>query len=262
MNILELNKKEFKKFTGKKSVIGLSELGKPILCFCVEKSEYPKIMVQATMHAREYITAYLTLKLLKDFDKKGKQGSVYFIPIVNPDGLKIALNDNPLHKANGKNVDLNTNFDARWGTGENNITKPASENYIGKAPFSEKESKALRDFTFKIKPDFTISYHSKGEEIYYEFFQEQERKQNDLLLAQKIADTTDYKIVSTPNSAGGYKDWCIEKLKIPSITIEVGSDNLTHPIKRKSLRKIYKRNKDVIFVAIKHFMEKKCKKNL
>ena len=262
MNILELNKKEFKNFKGKKLVIGFSHFSKPILCYCVEKSEYPKIIVQASIHAREYITSYLTLKLIKDFEKNGRYGSIYFIPIVNPDGVKKALKENPLYKANGRKVDLNVNFDARWGRGKCNITCPASENYIGESPFSENESKALRDFTLKIKPDFTISYHSKGEEIYYEFFQEKERLKRDFALANKIAKTTGYKIVPTPFSAGGYKDWCIEKLKIPSITIEVGSDNLTHPIKKQKLRPIYRKNKNVLKVAIEHFLENKCKKNL
>ncbi len=262
MNILELNNKSYKIFKGKKLVVGLSEFSKPILCYCVEKSDYPKIIVQASIHAREYITAYLTLKLIKDFERKGKFGTVYFIPIVNPDGVKIALNKNPLYKANGRKVDLNTNFDARWGTGKSNITNPASENYIGKEPFSESESRALRDFTLKVKPNFTISYHSKGEEIYYEFFQGQEELEKDFCLARKIAKLTSYKIVSTPYSAGGYKDWCIEKLKIPSITIEVGNDKLTHPIKKGKLSNIYKKNKKVLIVAIKHFLENQCKNNL
>ena len=174
----------------------------------------------------------------------------------------MALKESPLYKANGRTVDLNVNFDAHWGTGKSNTISPSSENYIGKSPFSENESRALRDFTLKIKPDFTISYHSKGEEIYYEFFQEKERLKNDFCLAKKIAKTTGYKIVSTPFSAGGYKDWCIEKLKIPSITIEVGGDNLTHPIKKKNLRSIYIKNKNVVEVAIEHFLEKQCNKNL
>ena len=257
MNILELNNKYYKNFGGKKLVIGFSHFSKPILCYCTIKSEYPKIIVQSSIHAREYITAYLTLKLIKDFEKSGKKGTVYFIPIVNPDGVKKVLRDSPLYKANGRKVDLNTNFDARWGTGESNTLYPASENYIGKAPFSENESKALRDFTLKVKPDFTISYHSKGEEIYYEFFQDEKRLKRDFCLAQKIVNTTGYKIVSTPYSAGGYKDWCIEKLKIPALTIEVGNDKLKHPIKKQKLNPIYKQNKNVIKTAIQHFLENK-----
>ena len=262
MNILQLNNKQYQKFGGKKLVIGFSHSAKPILCYCVKKSEYPKIIVQASIHAREYITAYLTLELIKDFERSGNNGTVYFIPIVNPDGVKKALTDMPLYKANGRKVDLNTNFDARWGTGKSNAFCPASENYIGKAPFSEKESKALRDFTLKIKPDFTISYHAKGQEIYYEFFQDEKRKKRDYLFAKSVADATGYLIKSTPNSAGGYKDWCIQKLKIPALTIEVGSDTLSHPIKKEYLDDIYRENKGVIDASVQTLTELICKKNL
>ena len=58
-----------------------------------------------------------------------------------------------------------------------------------------------------------------------------------------MAKVTGYAIKSAPNSAGGYKDWCIEKLKIPALTIEVGNDDLTHPIGEEHLVEIYKQNK-------------------
>ena len=41
-------------------------------------------------------------------------------------------------------------------------------------------------------------------------------------------------------SAGGYKDWCLQKLQIPSYTVECGSDKLKHPIKKLyKLKKCY-----------------------
>ncbi len=256
MNILDLNRRFYKNFNGKKGIIGLSEQSRPIYFYGVEKTDYPKLIVQSSIHAREYITGYLTLKLINRASKILQKGSVYFVPILNPDGVNIALNENPLYKANARGVDLNVNFDARWGTGEKNVKERASENYIGEYPFSERETRAIRDFTLCIKPDFTISYHAKGEEIYYEFFQEPSKKGRDEILANKIADCTGYAVKSTPKSAGGYKDWCIEKLKIPALTIEVGKDELLHPIKKRHLRRIYKQNKFVIDKSIQYFLER------
>jgi len=46
-------------------------------------------------------------------------------------------------------------------------------------------------------------------------------------------------------SCGGYKDYCVSKLKIPSLTIEVGSDNLLHPIDEKHLDEIFYRHKNI-----------------
>ncbi len=229
-----------------KGEIGISELGQSILYFKVKKTDYPVIISQYCIHAREYITSYLALRQIKDFIERGKRGTVYYIPMLNPDGVKIAMEKNPLYKANANGVDLNVNFDANWGTGEQNVRVKGAENYIGKYPFSESESKALRDFTLSVKPQMTLSYHSKGEEIYYEFFQKGKRKERDFYLAKIVENCTGYKIKSTLNSAGGYKDWCIQKLGISALTIEVGEDSLTHPIGKEHTQEIFNKNKDVI----------------
>ena len=60
MNVLDLNKRFYKKFKGKKGIIGLSQKGRPIYFYGVEIGDYPRIIVQASIHAREFITAYLT----------------------------------------------------------------------------------------------------------------------------------------------------------------------------------------------------------
>ena len=255
MDILEKVDNYYKNFKGEKLVIGQSFYGKPIYCFKVEKTAHPKLIIQCAMHAREYITAYLCLKLINRFKRCGKIGTVYFIPVVNPDGVKIALNENPLYKANGRGVDLNVNFDARWGQGKSNVKISGAENYIGEYPFSEPESRALKDFTLTINPSATISFHSKGEEIYWDFGQKAQSRKRDFLFAKNIADTTGYAIKSTPDSCGGYKDWCVLHLDIPSITIEVGSDNLTHPIKEEHLKEIYDKNKFVPERATEFFGE-------
>ena len=77
--------------------------------------------------------------------------------------------DFTLWKANGRGVDLNVNFQADWGCGAANVRRPGPENYIGPAPFSEPETRALRDLTLALSPDATISFHTKGGEIYWEY---------------------------------------------------------------------------------------------
>ena len=241
----------YNNFNGKKQIIGKSVFGMPIFVFTVEKTIFPQIIVQYSMHAREYITSLLALKQIERFACFGKVGTVHFIPLVNPDGVKIATTINPTYKANGRGVDLNVNFDAMWGQGQTNTTIKGDCNYIGEHPFSEPESIALRDFTLKIKPNATVSYHSKGEEIYYEFHQSERDKLRDYSLAKAVRKVTGYKIKSTPNSCGGYKDWCVQKLKIPSLTIEVGCDLLSHPIGEENLDSIYLKNQKVIETVIK-----------
>ena len=151
-----------------------------------------------------------------------------------------------LWKANICGVDLNVNFNAKWGKGKQNVFNPAPQNYVGPHPFSEPETKALASFLISLKPHMTISYHSKGEVIYYDFYQKGKQKKRDKLIAQEISKITGYKIRKTKKSSGGLKDFCIKKLKIPSLTIEVGKENLPHPISKKHLLKIYSQNKKVI----------------
>ncbi len=257
MDVIEKLNKFYNAYPLKKGVVGKTERGNDIVYFSVEKSVYPVIICQYAIHAREFITTYLALYQIKDFIKNGKVGSVYFIPMVNVDGVKICLNANPLYKANANGVDLNVNFDARWGTGRLNTTEPGDQNFIGDFPFSESETRALKDFTLKIRPNITLSYHSKGEEIYYEFFQDENTRKRDFRFAKAVSEVTGYAIKDTPFSAGGYKDWCIESLKIPALTIEVGSDELSHPIKSKHAKEIFVKNERVLTSICDAFMENK-----
>lgn len=250
MNVLDELDCFYKNFGGEKGVIGKTELGKPIYFFAVKKTARPVIVAQYSIHAREYICTYLALKQAEDFLENGTHGTVYFIPAANPDGIRIALTKNPLYKANARGVDLNVNFDARWGTGEKNVFNAGTENFVGEKPFSESEARALRDFTLKIMPDTTISYHSKGEEIYWEFHQNGRERKRDYRVAKAVSLCTGYPLKRAGNSAGGYKDWCIERLKIPALTIEVGGEELSHPIKKEYLAEIYEKNKDVLRVAV------------
>ena len=54
---------------------------------------------------------------------------------------------------------------------------------------------------------------------------------------------TGYTIKNVENvSSGGYKDWCVSKLNIPSVTIEVGRDNLYHPLDNAEIYNIIAKN--------------------
>lgn len=249
--------------------VGESELGRRIPYVFVGKKNGNYMIVQGAMHAREHLTALVVVCLAKELvsNKSLKlDGGIYFVPMTNPDGVElcqqgvkiidnkelksnlIAMNkgtDFTLWKANGKGVDLNVNFDAKWASGTLNEFCKSSANYVGKCPFSERESRCLAEFTQRIKPCVTLSYHLKGEQIYWDFGQQGYDRQRDKLLAELIAKRTGYTIVDGKGSVGGYKDWCVEKLNIPSFTIEVGSDNYEHPFPYEQLSVIMQQNKDI-----------------
>ena len=185
----------------------------------------PVGIVQYAMHGREFITARLALH---HYQTGVAKGSCWFIPLVNPDGAllsergldtvppahrKVLLEMNggvdfSLWKANGRGVDLNVNFPACWGKGAKNTRRAGRENYIGEHPFSELETRALRNFTIKVKPDYTVSYHTKGEEIYWHFYQSTRTCPRDLRLGEVLSRATGYPLAVAKDSAGGYKDKC------------------------------------------------------
>lgn len=204
-------------------MIGYTQQNSNIYAMHVGSDYGRQFIAVYAVHAREFITAKLALRHIRE----GVSGGGWIIPLLNPDGVKICEERDPLWKANGRGVDINCNFDAEWGTGRLNTRRRGSENCIGDYPFSECESAALARFTLRIKPYVTLSFHTKGGEIYWEFSGGGDRRG-----AEIIANFTGYTPKLITGSAGGYKDWCIQKLGIPAYTVECGSDDLKHPIER------------------------------
>lgn len=225
-------KRFYLSYAGKKCVIGYSVRGREIFAFHVGENFGKQFIAVYGVHGREWITSRLALKHIK---KGVKRGGGWVVPLVNPDGAYLCETKDAMWKANARGVDINCNFDADWGCGRLNTKLRGSENCIGDSPFSEPETAALRNFTLKVKPYVTLSFHTKGGEIYYEY-----GGRGDIRGAEIIANCTGYKVRKIYGSCGGYKDWCIQKLRIPAYTVECGSDKLTHPIKRlRQLKKCY-----------------------
>ena len=248
--------------------IGKTELNRKIIA--VEKnldSNFATAILVAGVHAREHITTDLLCKMLDErlFDDV-KNFNISFVLMLNPDGVELCHHglesvpfekhdflidanggslDFSLWKANAKGVDINNNFDARFGTNTSK-NKPSSSGFVGEFAESENETKALVSYLKQKKTFFTVSYHSKGEEIYFNFFQDSKREKRDEKIAKRFATSTGYLIVNVQeSSSGGFKDFCVEKLKIPAITIEVGSDELLHPIGVEFLNDIFEKNKNI-----------------
>ena len=118
-------------------LIGESELGQPIYTAHVASYDGKQFIIEGAIHAREYVTSYLLLELIRYYRNRELDFGIYFVPLVNPDGARLVLEgvewiDDPekrefliginggstdfsLWKANANAVDLNVNFDADWG---------------------------------------------------------------------------------------------------------------------------------------------------
>ncbi|MDD6995564.1 MAG: M14 family zinc carboxypeptidase [Candidatus Borkfalkiaceae bacterium] len=264
MDIFKQTRRFFLSAAGEKRVIGRSFFGREIYAVKIG-SGAPVGIAQYAIHGREYLTARLAFH---HFKRGVAAGSVWIVPLANPDGALlsqkgicsaperarkrlIGLNggnkDFSLWKANGNGVDLNVNFDARWGEGKSNARVPGSENYVGEKPFSEPETRALKNITEEIRPDYTVSFHTKGEEIYWRFYQTGMRTYRDYALAKALSCSTGYPLGDAAESCGGYKDWCIEKFSIPAFTVEAGRDRLSHPLPESESRDIVKKCGEALY---------------
>lgn len=225
--------------------IGYSELGREILAAHCGSYNAKQIIITAGIHARECYTALVVLEQIKFTLNQKVGGGVYFVPLVNPDGAEIFEHGDSTWKANGKGVDLNCNFDARWGTGAQNVTVAGAAGYIGEYPLCAKESRALHDFTLRVSPSMTVSYHCMGGELYWEFFQTGKTRERDEKIAAAIARHIGVrKVDGDLNSAGGYKDFCVETLRIPAVTIEL-LDKGNHPFLPQDFTAAAQANKDL-----------------
>lgn len=251
--------------------IGYTLLGRPIPCIFKGSKNGGQTLLHASIHAREWVTTPLVIEMMKNYN--GSYG-VWCVPMVNIDGVLLVQQglssipeqslkdflkdvnggseDFSLWKANARAVDLNVNFNARWGEGAQNVTYPSPANYIGEHPFSEYEIMALRSLTERVKPSVTLSYHAKGNVIYKGFG----CIDNGVECAQRISDSTGYPLLNSYNSVGGYKDWYVATFQKLGLTIEVGDENVAYAQLIDYLPQIYEQNANVLNIATE------CSQNL
>lgn len=228
-----------------------------------------KIFINAAHHPREYIGTILILNqiqnLLEAYANNGtidgqkvrnlldNQVTFYFMPLVNPDGVQICVTGSPSYYFNANKVDLNHNYDALW------FKKITSTYSTGTKAFSEPETQAVRDLCLIIEFDLTIAYHAAGDIIYWYFGQEGTDRTRDLAYANMLKATTGYSLVSPSNyksSTSGFKDWCVQKLKIPSFTLEVGGKRgISKPVEWSYYNTIWNQNKFVPVRIAKQLMK-------
>ncbi len=249
-------------------ILGYSHFNRPI--YAVERvlnQHFSTALLVASTHAREHITTDIVCEMIDSglFDNI-TDFNISFILMANPDGVELCINgiesapederqnlikinggnlNFSMWKANGKGVDINNNFDANFGQNVHSEVL-SSQGFIGEFPESEPETKILADYAKNNDVFLALTYHSKGEEIYYNFFQSGKQLERDSVIAKRFAESTGYLIKNVESSSsGGFKDYVVQKLRLPAITIEVGNDNLSHPISREFLPEIFERHKNV-----------------
>ncbi|XP_075983101.1 zinc carboxypeptidase-like [Anticarsia gemmatalis] len=141
-------------------------------------------VLEGTLHAREWISTATITWIIKEFLTStdpairalAENFEWHIFPVVNPDGYRYTFTTNRMWRKNrspanitscasagveddmSSGVDLNRNFGFEWMT-VGASQDPCSNLFAGPGPFSEPESRAIRDYVLRLK--------DKGEIIYY-----------------------------------------------------------------------------------------------
>ncbi len=138
--------------------------------------EKPAMLYTGSIHAREWIGHELALKFIEyvahnqrvdpELEKSLAESTLYIVPCLNPDGYEYSREHFSFWRKNRRvnhdgtiGVDLNRNFSIGFVKNPNT----ASNVYGGEAPFSEAETRAIKEFV-DARDNITIAldYHSQG----------------------------------------------------------------------------------------------------
>ncbi|CAK1583768.1 unnamed protein product [Parnassius mnemosyne] len=168
---------------------GLSYEGRQIKYVRISTTRFedlrkPVIIIDACVHAREWITPAVALYIINQLvvdivdNNLTERLDWVIIPLVNPDGYEYSITqDRMWRKTRSKapggteeclGVDGNRNFDHYWGTSAASAD-PCSLIYEGPAPFSEPEIRVVRDVIVQNldRAAMYISLHSYGSMFLY-----------------------------------------------------------------------------------------------
>ena len=239
-----------------KMSIGQSVEGREIYVYKISDNpnvdeDEPEIFFNSYIHAREAMTFEVLLgtvtRLTSDYATDPYvQGlvddrEIFFAPVLNPDGLVynelIEPNGGGLWRKNRRDngdgtfgVDLNRNFSYEWGRDDIG-SSPDTDNelYRGPAPFSEPETRAVRDFVLARDFSIIINLHSFGrQEMFSPEFAAVSLGDYDehLALARARHESNNYFYGPTWHLLylvnGGATDWMARDVGAYSIITEIG----------------------------------------
>lgn len=256
-------------------IIGSTQGGRPIPSLLIGNPHGKKhFLIQGAIHGREYMTtrlimaqAQILLRLKNQMPNIFSSVCFHLLPMMNPDGVRISQQERlptallPVYlkdtccsaqpskiyarqwKANGQGIDLNRNFPAGWDE-LGGPAHPSKADYKGSFPLCAVESRSLASYVQTYPFCSTISYHESGSEIYYKYGTHKDIIHKSRLLAEKISGVSGYPVTTSLSlAAGGFKDWAMEALCLPSVTIEIGQGPA--PLDFHEFEEIFNRNQNV-----------------
>lgn len=271
------------------AVAGHSVLGRELPVLMLSPTGEPigeRVLIAAAFHAQEWLTALCALRLCEEICLALKSGlslcgipleramcgrQILFLPMVNPDGVQIALygsaaareyadfvrehggDTHGLWQANARGVDINHNFNAGWQemqalAEKNGKDRAGARQYRGAAPESEPETRAVTDLCRRYEPRHVIALHSQGEEIYWRYGDHTPPQSR--MIAQVLGAASGYTVADPTGMAshGGFKDWFISCFHRPGFTIELGRG--VNPLPLTDFEPLYKKAREMLLLSL------------
>lgn len=180
--------------------IGRSNENRDIWCIKISDQpnsdeNEPEALLVGLQHAREAITGtsliFFMQYLCQNYATNSRVADlvnnreIFIIPCANPDGYERNRRTDPggggMQRKNrrkntgsdstGAGVDLNRNYETDWGNCPGSLSDPSNscgtnivseDTYIGTGPFSEPETRAIRDFAYQRNFRIALDQHSNG----------------------------------------------------------------------------------------------------
>jgi len=226
----------------------------------------PAIVINGAHHAREVMGVEVVLDaaelLLEKYGSDARitrwvdENEIWLVPMVNVDGSHRVMSGQRDWRKNtagcpasgecaqGTGVDLNRNYPVGWGSCNGSSDAPLDEKYRGPVAASEPETKAFMGLVERVRPTFSMSYHSYAEVVFFPFgCKNRENAELDVFEAiggaigagmPKDSGQGTYP-VGHPwelmyEVDGGANDWMFEELGVYPFTVELnGMEAGFHP---------------------------------
>ncbi len=191
-----------------KKTFGTSVMGRPIEGYEIGNGS-DAVLLFASIHGDEVGTADLLNRFVQELQadpgKISKTKRLIVIPIANPDGYYDRTD-----KLNADLVNLNLNFaTSNWKK------YGPEETYAGPEPFSEPESKVIKQVVEQYNPSMMISYHAMGALV------SPEDGDASVALGEWYVGKTGYEYYLDWDYSGTATKWFVETTGKPAITVEI-----------------------------------------
>lgn len=245
------------------TIIGRSTLNRPIEAYSFGNGPHVYVLVSAIHGGYEWNTALMAKKMIDTFGVDSRRipedVTLKIVPIMNPDGFyhadyfsEMSLNNeaqimekwNDMKltlsaaqiingRTNGRQVDLNRNFDCNW---QPKGYMGSLQLSAGTEPASEAETKGVTTWLKSLKNlRGVVFYHSQAGQVYPGFCGRQRVLAADLFgqfyaAASALPTAAPYRFDATQEFdaypvTGDASDWVVNELKVPALTVELKTKN-------------------------------------